>query len=70
MNESLEKIANGNAKDARGVFSEAMAESLLDERKALVRALNLRGAICLETYAENFAIDTVNQYLVLKDRFS
>jgi len=70
VNESLEKIAKGNAKDARGVFNEAMAESLIEERKALVRALNMRGAICLETYAENFAIDTVNQYLVLKDRFS
>ena len=70
VNESLEKIAKGSSKDARGVFNEAMAESLLDERKFLVRSLNLRGAICLETYAENFAIDTVNQYLVLKDRFS
>jgi len=70
VNESLEKISKGSAKDVRRVFNEAMAESLLDERKTLVRSLNLRGAICIETYAENFAIDTVNQYLVLKDRFS
>jgi len=70
VNESLEKIASQNSKDARGTFNEAMAESLIEERKSLVRALNMHGAICLETYAENFAIDTVNQYLTLKERFS
>ena len=70
VNESLEKIAKQNSKDVRETFNEAMAESLLEERKSLVRALNMRGAMCLETYAENFAIDTVNQYLTLKERFS
>ena len=69
VNESLEKIAGQNPKDLRGVFNEAMAHSLIDERKGLVRALNMRGVICLMTYAENFAIDTVNQYLSLKERF-
>lgn len=70
VNESLEKLARQESKDLRNTFNEAMAESLLAERKNLIRAFNMRGVICLETYAENFAIDTVNQYLSLKERLS
>ncbi|MCL2564761.1 MAG: DUF58 domain-containing protein [Defluviitaleaceae bacterium] len=70
VNESLEKIAGERGEGLRDTFNQAMAESLLEERKSLVRALNMRGVICLETYAENFAIDTLNQYLALKERLS
>ena len=70
VNESLENIAKANASNIRSAYNEAMAESLLAERKGIIRSLNQRGVICLETYAENFAIDTVNQYLLLKERFS
>jgi len=70
INESLEKIAEGKKKDLRNTFNAAMAESLVEERKSLVRALNMRGVICIETHAENFAIDTVNQYLSLKERLA
>ena len=70
VNESLENIAKATGSTVQGIYNEAMAESLLAERKGIIRALNQRGVICLETYAENFAIDTVNQYLLLKERFS
>ena len=70
VNESLETIAKSNGSNLQSVYNEAVAESLLAERKDIIRSLNQRGVICLETYAENFAIDTVNQYLSLKERFS
>jgi len=70
VNESLENIAKSSGGTVQSSYNEAMAESLLAERKGIIRSLNQRGVICLETYAENFAIDTVNQYLSLKERFS
>jgi len=67
INESLGKIAKKDIKNLDSAFEAAMAESLIAERKSLVRSLNMRGIICIETHAENFAIDTLNQYLSLRE---
>jgi uncharacterized protein (DUF58 family) len=69
VNESLEKITREADTDTKGLFNSAMAESLIAERKKIIRALNQRGIMCVESYAENFAIDTVNRYLGLRERF-
>ena len=70
VNESLENITKSSGNTVQSTYNEAMAEGLLAERKDIIRSLNQRGVICLETYAENFAIDSVNQYLSMKERFS
>jgi len=47
-----------------------MAEELLLNRKNIIRSLNQHGILCIESPAEDFAINTVNQYLLLKQRGS
>lgn len=70
VNESLEKITRQNSKSLKGTFDEGMAEKLILDRQKIIRSLNQRGLLCVETPAEEFALSAVNQYLLLKQRNS
>ncbi|MDR2899367.1 MAG: DUF58 domain-containing protein, partial [Clostridiales bacterium] len=49
VNESLEMLTRNTSTDTKGLFNEAMAESLIMERKKIIRALNQRGIMCVES---------------------
>lgn len=69
-NESLKTITLSDGNSLKDTYNKAMAEELLLNRKNIIRSLNQHGILCIESPAEDFAINTVNQYLLLKQRGS
>ncbi len=69
-NESLKAITLSDGNALKDTYNKAMAEELLLNRKNIIRSLNQSGILCIESPAEDFAINTVNQYLLLKQRGS
>ncbi len=69
-NESLKTITLSDGNSLKDTYNKAMAEELLLNRKNIIRSLNQSGILCIESPAEDFAINTVNQYLLLKQRGS
>lgn len=69
-NESLKAITLSDGNALKDIYNKAMAEELLLNRKNIIRSLNQNGILCIESPAEDFAINTVNQYLLLKQRGS
>ncbi|WP_250227277.1 DUF58 domain-containing protein [Anaeropeptidivorans aminofermentans] len=69
-NESLKTITLSDGNALKDTYNKAMAEELLLNRKNIIRSLNQHGILCIESPAEDFAINTVNQYLLLKQRGS
>lgn len=69
-NESLKAITLSDGNSLKDTYNKAMAEELLLNRKNIIRSLNQSGILCIESPAEDFAINTVNQYLLLKQRGS
>jgi len=67
-NESAIHMAENSSTQARGVYERFAAVEYLDNRRALIRALNKNGIVCVESDCETFAIDAVNRYLDIKAR--
>jgi uncharacterized protein (DUF58 family) len=65
-NDSVIKMSENTGRDSRTLYEKSVALEYLANRKQLIRALNLNGVICVESDAENFAIDAVNRYLEIK----
>ena len=49
--------------DAKTLYRKGLAAEYLEERRALIRTVNRRGAFCMETGADRFAAEAVNRYL-------
>jgi uncharacterized protein (DUF58 family) len=64
--ESLKNMAEGKAKTEAEVFEKAAAADFLNEREKLIRSLNMKGVACIESVADNFALEAVNRYLQAK----
>ncbi|MDR1531347.1 MAG: DUF58 domain-containing protein [Clostridiales bacterium] len=67
-NEGLAKIAEGSGGGVLGHIERGVAFDFLAERQTINAALNKRGVLCVESRAQDLALDTVNRYLTLKDR--
>ncbi|MCL2593780.1 MAG: DUF58 domain-containing protein [Defluviitaleaceae bacterium] len=69
-NESLEKLAQVDGKETKDQYKQAIATDFLRARNKMIKTLNRKGIICVESEAEKFAIDSVNQYLLVREKFS
>ena len=67
-NESVRSIADSTDETLKGFYDKAMAQDILRERKNIMKALNARGVLCIETDAEKFALAAINTYLTVKNR--
>jgi uncharacterized protein (DUF58 family) len=76
-NESASRMANAETANTSGkashkitkdIFVKAAAIDFLRERENAARQLAARGIMCVETSAENFALNVVNSYIRAKNR--
>jgi uncharacterized protein (DUF58 family) len=65
-NDSVIRMSENAAKDAKGIYEKSAALEYLDHRQSLIRALNMNGIACIESDSEDFAIDAVNRYIKIK----
>lgn len=65
-NDCVLRMSENDGKDSKSIYEKSVALEYLDNRQRLIRTLNRSGIICIESDAENFAIDSVNRYLKIK----
>lgn len=67
-NRAIEARALGEPESESDVFAAAVAEDLLRDKAAAVRALRSRGALVLDVVPERLSVAAVNRYLEIKAR--
>jgi len=68
-NESLETLANGKDSVSAREYDKVLkqtAQEFLDERRAIIRKLNMMSIPSIESSAEMFTVSAVNRYLQLR----
>ena len=64
----LQRQAGAMPETVDAMFETAAAQELLDRRERLLRRLEERGAMTLETQPESLAASVLNRYLEVKER--
>jgi uncharacterized protein (DUF58 family) len=64
----LQRQAGAMPETVDAMFETAAAQELLDRRERLLRRLEERGAMTLETQPELLAASVLNRYLEVKER--
>jgi uncharacterized protein (DUF58 family) len=64
----LERHAARTPQSVEAMFENAAAQELLDRRERLLRRLQERGAMTLETQPETLAASLLNRYLEVKEQ--
>jgi uncharacterized protein (DUF58 family) len=64
----VQKQANAMPETVDAMFETAAAQELLDRREHLLRRLQERGAMTLETQPELLATSVLNRYLEVKEQ--
>jgi uncharacterized protein (DUF58 family) len=64
----LERQAAATPETVDAMFETAAAQELLDRRERLLRRLEERGAMTLETQPESLAASVLNRYLEVKEQ--
>ncbi|PST85265.1 DUF58 domain-containing protein [Pedobacter yulinensis] len=67
-NSELRTLAGTAAPDTEGIYTQAIAEKFLNEKKLIVQELRQHGILALLTAPENLTINIINEYLALKAR--
>ncbi len=67
-NTGLEELATGEAERIDQLYEKVIAEKYMQEKKAIVRALQQYGIHALLTAPEKLTVDAVNRYLQIKAR--
>lgn len=64
----IERLATLEPADSERLYRRAVARSLLDERAAILRRMELAGVLALDVPAAGLSTAVVNRYLELKER--
>jgi hypothetical protein len=64
----LERQAEAMPHTVDAMFETAAAQELLDRRELLLRRIEERGAMTLETQPESLAASVLNRYLEVKEK--
>ncbi len=65
---NVTRLADQTLDTSQAVYSRAIAEQLLDERKIILDTLNRAGVLTLDVQADQLSIAVINRYLELKTR--
>ncbi|MBA3944264.1 MAG: DUF58 domain-containing protein [Herpetosiphonaceae bacterium] len=65
---NVTRLADQALDTSQAVYSRAIAEQLLDERKVILDTLNRAGVLTLDVQADQLSIAVINRYLELKTR--
>lgn len=68
MDPEIEAYAEEDPPDAAALYRAAVAQRLIDERRAMTRALEARGVIVVDVPASRLSTVLLDQYLQLKSR--
>jgi hypothetical protein len=63
---AVHALARAQPVDSKVVYERAVAERLLDERRATLDRLNRQGVLTLDVSAEKLTMAVINKYLELK----
>lgn len=67
-NEKIIEITNSDAQSDEEIFVKGTAIEYLKERKTIIKMLNSRGLMCIECRAEELTMNSINQYIQLKNK--
>lgn len=68
MDPEIEAYASADPLDAAGLYRAAVAQRLMDERRAITRSLEARGVIVVDVPASRLSTALLDNYLQLKSR--
>lgn len=67
-NTVLKQFANDNVQSLSGIYENAIAQKLINEKELIVSELQKNGIQVVQSAPENLSLNTVNKYLELKSR--
>lgn len=65
---TVQGLVDAPVRDSAGLYARTVAERLLDERQAMLEALQRRGVLTLDVPADELSIAVINRYLEIKAR--
>lgn len=66
--EDTEEIVKGRSKDTDEIFNKAVALEILEDRRNIIRMLNMNNVFCIECPPEKLQIQVINKYLELRSK--